>query len=117
MVVRLGDEISVAILIGDEEVTAVFPGYDNEEMAEAIKKLATGRLSTNRGGVPKDQSFEARVRFFNTMCQRVENVEGPDGPLTPETENWRKLVPANWKVSFAIFFEEKATLTNEDVKN
>ena len=118
MAVRLSDEIKVAILIGDEEVAAVFPGYDNLEMSEAIKKLATGRTSINRGGQPKDLSFEARIRFFNTMCSRVENVEGPDGNLlTPDIENWRKFVPPNWKVSFALFFEEKATLSSEDVGN
>jgi hypothetical protein len=118
MAVKLSDEIKVAILIGDEEVTAVFPGYDNTEMNEAIKKLATGRTSINRGGQPKDLSFEARIRFFNTMCIRVENVEGADGSaITAETENWRKLIPSNWKVSFALFFEEKATLSFEDVGN
>jgi hypothetical protein len=118
MAVRLGEEISVAILIGDEEVVAIFPGYANTEMAAAIKTLSTGRLTTGRGGQPKDQTFDARIRFFNTMCVRVINVEDENGaPLTPDTENWRRLIPANWKTSFSIFFEEKATLTNEDVGN
>ena len=118
MAVRLSEEVKVAILVGDEEVTAVFPGYSNPEMAEAIKKLATGRTQIGRGGQAKDKSYEARVRFFNTMCSRVENVEGEDGqPLTPETPDWRQKIPANWKLSFALFFEEKATLSDDEVKN
>lgn len=117
MPVKLSEEIKVSILIGDDEVTAVFPGYGNAEMATAIKTLATGRMSTGRGGV-KDKTYDARIRFFNTMCQRVENVEGEDGkPLSSDTEGWRNLIPVNWKASFAIFFEEKATLTDDDVGN
>ena len=118
MAVRLSDEISVSILIGDEEVTGVFPGYSNPEMNEAIKALATGRMTTGRGGQPRDKTYDARIRFFNSMCLRMVNVEGPDGQaLTPDTENWRTLIPVNWKASFAIFFEEKATLTDDDVGN
>lgn len=117
--VKLGteEEVKVAILVGDEEVTAIFPPHGDGEFNEAIKKLATSRQKTNRGGMPQDTSFEARVRFFNTQCRRVENVEGPDGPLTPETPDWRKLIPVNWKVSFSLFFEEKATLSSDEVGN
>ena len=125
MAIKLGveDETKVAILIGDEEVTAVFPPQGDAELNEAIKKLATSRQSVNRGGNVKDTSFEARLRFFNTQCRRIENVEGPDGkPLCGEpggsnTPDWRKMVPPNWKVSFALFFEEKATLSAADVGN
>jgi hypothetical protein len=119
IMVRLGTdaEVEVSILIGDEDVTAVFPPHGDSELNEAIKKLATTR-QTNARGVVKDNSFEARTRFFNTQCRRVLNVEGPDGtPLTAETPDWRSLIPANWKVSFALFFEEKLTLTNDDVGN
>lgn len=120
MAIKLGsqEETKVAILVGDEEVTAIFAPQGDEELNEAIKKLATSRQKTSRGGMPQDTSFEARTRFFNTQCRRVENCEGPDGkPLTAETPDWRKLIPANWKVSFALFFEEKATLSSEDVGN
>jgi len=118
MAVRLSDEVKVGILIGDEEVRAVFPGYANPEMAAAIKKLALGRNTVGRGGQVKDKSYEARVGFFNSTCIRVENVEGDDGqPLTPDTADWRQKIPANWKLSFALFFEEKATLSDEEVGN
>jgi hypothetical protein len=119
MAVRLGtdEETRVAILIGDEEVVAIFPPQGDSELNAAIKKLATSRQSQKGQGV-KDTSFEARTRFFNTQCRRVENVEGPDGnPLSAETANWREIIPANWKVSFALFFEEKATLSVEEVGN
>tara|TARA_R110000824_G_scaffold152470_1_gene323705 strand:+ start:25041 stop:25400 length:360 start_codon:yes stop_codon:yes gene_type:complete len=119
MAVRLGSEaeVEVAILVGDDEVTAVFPPHGDSELNEAIKKLATTRQSSSRG-VVKDNSFEARTRFFNTQCRRVLNVEGPDGlPLTADTPEWRKLIPANWKVSFSLFFEEKMTLSSDDVGN
>ena len=117
--IKLGtdSEVEVAILVGDEEVTAVFPPHGDSELNDAIKKLATTRQSSSRG-VLKDNSFEARTRFFNTQCRRVLNVEGPDGKmLTPETPDWRTLIPANWKVSFSLFFEEKLTLSSEEVGN
>ena len=118
MAVRLSDEVKVAILVGDEEVTAVFPGYSNPEMDAAIKQLATGRTQIARGGQAKDKSYEARVRFFNATALRVEGVEQDDGtPLTPDVENWRQKIPPNWKLSFALFFEEKATLSEDEVKN
>ena len=116
MPVRLGDDVKVSILVGDEEVHAFFPPYSNPEMAEAIRKLAQGRTVQKRGTV-QDKSFDARVRFFNTMCLRVENVQTAEGELTPDVENWRNMVPANWKVSFSLNFEEKATLTDDDVGN
>jgi hypothetical protein len=119
MPVRLSDEIRVSILVGDEEVHAYFPGYGNAEMQEAIKKLLSGRFQAGRGGrAPQDKTFEARVRFFNSMCTRVENVEDAAGnPLTADTEGWKAQIPANWKVSFALHFEEKNTLTEEEEGN
>ena len=118
MPIRLSDEVRVAILIGDEEITAVFPSYSNPEMAAALKSLATGRTMIGRGGQAKDKSYDARVRFFNAMCSRVEGVEMEDGKaLSPEVENWRSYIPANWKISFSLYFEEKATLSDEEVGN
>ena len=118
MAVKLSDEIKVSILVQNEEVHAVFPGYGDREMQEAIKKLLSGRFSAGRGGRAQDKSMEARIRFFNTMCLRVENVELPDGtPLDPTIENWRGEIPVNWKVSFSLNFEEQNTLTEEDEGN
>jgi hypothetical protein len=118
MAVKLSDEVKISILVQDEEVHAVFPGYGDSEMQEAIKKLLSGRFTAGRGGRAQDKSMDARLRFFNTMCLRVENVELPDGtPLGPSVDNWRAQVPVNWKVSFALNFEEQNTLTEDDEKN
>jgi len=119
MAIRLSDEIRVSILVGDEEVHAYFPGYGNAEMQEAIKKLLSGRFVAGRGGrAPQDKTFESRVRFFNSMCTRVENVEDAAGnPMTADTEGWKAQIPANWKVSFSLHFEEKNTLTEEEEGN
>ena len=117
MAVRLSDEVKVSILVGDEEVVAVFPGYNNPEMDDAIKKLALGRTTIGRGGQAKDKSYEARTRFFNATCIRVENVEEGGVPLTPDVPDWRQKIPPNWKLSFALFFEEKATLSEDEVGN
>lgn len=119
MPIRLSDEIKVSILIGEEEAHAFFPGYGNAEMQEAIKKLLSGRFVAGRGGrAPQDKTFEARVRFFNSMCTRVENVEDAAGnPLAADTEGWKAQIPANWKVSFSLHFEEKNTLTEEEEGN
>lgn len=117
MAVRLGEEIEVNILVGDEEVRAVFPSYTDEGMAEAIKKLSSGRSVVVRGQA-KDRTHEARVKFFNATCLRVENVEASDGtPLTPDMQGWRSQIPPNWKASFAIYFEERATLSEDEVGN
>jgi|TARA_R110000824_G_scaffold190214_2_gene371640 hypothetical protein len=118
MAVKLSDEVKITILIQNEEVHAVFPGYGDKEMQEAIKKLLSSRFTAGRGGRAQDKSMDARIRFFNTMCLRVENVELPDGtPLLSTVENWRAEVPVNWKVSFALPFEEQNTLTEEEEGN
>ena len=119
MAVRLSEEVRVSILLGGEEVHAYFPGYGNAEMQEAIKRLLSGRFIAGRGGrTPQDKTFESRVRFFNSMCIRVENVEDAAGvPLTPDIEGWKGQIPANWKVSFSLHFEEKNTLTEEEEGN
>ena len=119
MPVRLTEEVKVSILIGDEEVHAFFPGYGSTELQDAIKKLLSGRVKQGRGarGV-QDKSFEARVSFFNTTCIRVENVEDETGQsLSPDVENWRQKIPANWKVSFALHFEEKNPLSEDEEGN
>ncbi len=118
MAVRLSDEVAVSILVGDEEVTAYFPGYDNPEMGEAIKKLLGGRFAAGKGGRVADRSFEARVQFFNKMCTRLEGVEDGEGqPLAPTVEGWKQKIPPNWKASFATYFEEKSQLSGDDEVN
>ena len=114
MPVRLTEEVKVSILIGDEEVHAFFPGYGSTELQDAIKKLLSGRVKQGRGarGV-QDKSFEARVSFFNTTCIRVETGQS----LSTDVENWRQKIPANWKVSFALHFEEKNTLSEDEEGN
>ena len=116
MAVNLSSEVKVSILIGDEEVHAFFPGYPDSDFIEAQKKLLSSRFDTQRG-TPRDKSQEARIRFFNTTCLRVENVEHEGKPLTPEVADWRGKIPVGWKVSFSLFFEEKSTLSEEDVGN
>ena len=116
MAVNLSDEVRVTILIGDEEVHAFFPGYSDPDMIEAQKRLLSGRFDASRG-TPRDKSQEARIRFFNVACQRVENVEHDGKPLTSDTPDWKQKIPSNWKVSFSLFFEEKSTLSDEDVGN
>ena len=55
--VKLGteEEVKVAILVGDEEVTAIFPPHGDGEFNEAIKKLATSRQKTNRRKTPRSR--------------------------------------------------------------
>ncbi len=117
MALVLSAENAVEIDVGGEIVRAVFPSYDSEGFNEQIKKLCSERQK-GKGINIKDVSFSARVRFFNSTCLRVEGVDVTAGtPLTAETENWRRLIPDNWKVSFALYFEEKNALSEEDVGN
>ena len=120
--IRLDENVRVKIQVGDEEVTAVFPGYDSPEMIQATQKLLSGRFVMARGGrAPQDKSFDARVRFFDSVVLDIEGVEVPDGTggfmAMGEAENWKARVPANWKVSFASQFEEKSALNEEDRGN
>jgi len=117
MAVKLGTDVEVAIAIGDEEVTAVFPAYDDPEFMAEVRKLLGGRWQ-QKGAQQKDKSTEARVRFFNATALNIRNVEGPDGrPIDASSPGWKAKIPANWKVSFALYFEEKNSLTAEDLGN
>ena len=117
MALVLSAEIPVEIDVGGETVKAIFPSYDSEGFNAEIKRLCSERQK-GKGLNIKDVSFSCRVRFFNATCLRVEGVETvPGTPLTAETENWRRLIPDNWKVSWALYFEEKNALSEEDVGN
>ena len=122
MAVRATEHIRVEVPIGDEEVVFLFPGWKDEKLQKAIRRLVTGRQEIKRNQV-KDVSQEARIAFFDSMALDVENYEDQDAagiwvPVRAATHpGWKDLIPASWKTSCASFFEERNVLQQEDVKN
>ena len=121
MPVKLSEEICVVIEQGGEDVKAYFPPGDDPLMIAAVKKLVSTRTKARRGGSVVDKSFDARCTFFDSQCIRVENVEAKnaEGQYVPivQIESWKGKIPPNWKLSFAIHFEEQATLSEDQVGN
>jgi len=74
-----------------------------------------------RKGTAGDSLMEARLKFVDELlvgCKQIEVKEaGNVVPLTPELPNWKGRIPANWKTSVALHFEEKEAFTPEDEKN
>ena len=95
----------------DEEITTshFFPGYDDPKMVRAINELNENQLIYTKRGRPQENSGPAGQKFYNQMCLHCARiyVRGKDGKpqeLTPETEGWKKKVPAHIKTAAAAAF-------------
>ena len=121
MPVRLSDEQCIVLPVGNEDIRAYFPPADDPEMVRAVRKLFADRGTTGRGGNALVKMFDARIRFFDSQCSRVENAEAKNetGEYVPlcDLADWKEKFPSQYKVSIALQFEEQATLTGDEVKN
>ncbi len=102
------DKTRIKIQVDDEEVTFIL----NTPTTEALLKFLKERYSTTRRGRLVDRSYEARIRFVDEHLYDVENVvyrdeNGDIKPLNNTVEGWKEKIPASWKVSVAMHFEEK----------
>lgn len=106
--VKLGSEIKVGLLVGNEEVSFSFREPTNAE----LNRFLSGRYSMSRGKSVNDKSFEARVAFFDLLLTKVENLEDEEGVLvTPEQKD---KIPSNWKntVILEAFESNEVSLKN-----
>jgi hypothetical protein len=120
MAIQLGSEQCVIIEVGGQEIKSWFPPCDDEAFMDAQRRLLSGRIRMVRGGRNnvRDVSTQAREKFYDETCVRIEGVNDRDGqPLDCTAAGWQKKIPINWKVSFTSAFEEQQTLTDEDQKN
>ena len=124
MALKLGKEIAVAVGVQGERVTAYFPPYSDPKTKAGIKTLISSRPAfADLLGRDTEAAFDARVKFFDDTCTRVDNLEdlGAEGEYVPLTAehfpDWKDRVPDNLKVSWAAEFEEKFRLTEEQKGN
>lgn len=122
MPILLEDTTEVTIRVEGEPVTAYFPGQSTPEMQQAVKELLQGRFRQKSRGKIENRLMEARTRFFDKMCQRIEGVQyrAPDGSiqdLTENTEDWQQRIPINWKTTIVAYFEEQEVLSDEEVED
>ena len=113
-----GDEVRIKLDVTSGYVTAVFPPHGDPAFEKAKKELLDGRFETSRRGRIRNTATEARIRFFDAQCQRIEGWQHrqSDGTLVdPMTlPNWRELFPVNLKISAAVRFEETEALDEEE---
>ena len=92
MAVKIGNEIKIGLEVGGEEVLFTLREPTNDE----LNKFLSGRFSMSmRGKQVNDKSVEARIKFFDLLLIKVENLEDAKGnPITVENKDE---IPANWK--------------------
>ncbi|MBU1864252.1 MAG: hypothetical protein KKH94_11355 [Candidatus Omnitrophica bacterium] len=106
--VKLGSDIKVGLLVGDEEVSFTFREPTNAE----LNKFLNGRYSMRRGKSIDDKSAESRADFFDLLLIKVENLEDNDGsPIAPENKD---KIPSNWKTTIILeaFETQSVSLKN-----
>lgn len=114
-----GDEKRVRVDVGGgDTITAVFPADGDPAFERAKKELLDGRFESTRRGKTRNVASTARVRFFDSQCQKIEGWQHRvDGKLVDAMtlEDWRARFPTELKVSIvAGHFEERETLDDED---
>ncbi len=102
------EKTRIRIYVGDEEVTFVL----NTPSTDALVRFLKDRYVSTRRGKIVDRSYEARIKFVDEHLYDVENVvyrdeNGQIRPLNNTVEGWKEKIPASWKVSVAMHFEEK----------
>lgn len=111
-----GDE--VRIRVEQVGITAVFPSHGEPAFEKAKKELLDSRFEAGRRGKTRNVASAARVRFFDSQCQRIEGWQHRvDGRLVDAMtlEDWRARFPTELKVSIvAANFEERDTLDEDD---
>lgn len=124
MAVIVGDNVRVTITVGNEDITAVFPPYDDVSFQQNIKAFLAGRFRMRGGrkGGDDRRLHDARQKFFDTNAVDIEGVQyrapgGEVADLNGQVENWKRKVPPHWKASFALYFEETGDLSEEEEGN
>lgn len=92
--------------------------YLREPTEQEIKRLMTDRF-VRRGGRAEDRSYEARIRFFDTVVLDIQeqNGDGAWGSIPKEQWTETRKVPPKIKTSVAYRFEEEDPITEEEEKN
>ena len=124
MPVVLGKETRLEISLDesrDQDIYAVFPPRGSKELARGLRRL---RLPAFSGRTQKESAKNldaARIRFFDELCLRVENVDymkdGEQVPLTPDVDGWKEMIDDDIKFSFVSYFEGRNVLSRSDAGN
>ena len=107
MAVKISSNPRVTVTWDNEPVTFIMRPWT--EIDKLIKTLLTGRFKMI-GRIVRNESTEARIKFFDSAVFDVEGVETDSGILNRASDpEFFKLIPANVKCSVAMTFEEVQT--------
>jgi len=114
-----GAEVRARVdLEGGGHIVAVFPSHGDPVFEKAKKQLLNSRFE-QRGRKTKNNSTDARCRFFDSQCQSIEGWQHrqDDGQVVDAMTlpDWQARFPVNLKVSIvSTHFEEMDSLQDED---
>ena len=113
-----GDEVRVRIDLAEGFIVAVFPPHGDPDFERAKKELLDSRWTMTRRGRTENHTVQARIRFFDAQCQKIEGWQHrQDGQLVDAMTlpDWKQRFPTELKVSVVgQNFEERETLNEED---
>jgi hypothetical protein len=123
MAISLQKPVRIALPVPgfNDQAIFIFPPHGNPELQRAINELLDTRQIIEGRNI-KNNFTPARVKFFDAMCQGVENLVDVNGSGQEEDlmtfEDWKLRISTNWKTTVVSQnFEETNTLSAEDAKN